>query len=516
MRPHTLLERQAAFLRAHSDPVAAVTLLIVTLVTRLRFLSRPFHGDEMITFSNMVLGRDFTGIIFGPFDSNSHLLNSLIMKAVCLFAGENPALMRLPNLIFILVAIVLVYLIGAREFGRTTAFAAALLLSLHPAIVLFSVWGRGYAGMILFTLISSSLFLQALRSFSWRRLLTAAITGFLAGLFHLFAVNLLIAQALLVILVVVWPEKGSTEILSDRTARLGPAILGPVGAFALLIAVYLPSMQQSSVVSSSYSFQTVFPVALMNFMGGLAYRTDLDLWSVLVLALALTGFLGLEKNRTLKLFWGLLFLSPVSLYVLSFFAPVFTLHPRFFSFLLPFYSLLVVVGLTHITGLVCARLTDRSRAALVIHGAVCLGVILVGATFVDRINVPKNKAQIRAQKAVGEYVDGHPETQFLTNDTGFVRVRLRQEKNMDRIRPALGIIAINEILERQPTGAVDYIYVPQKRLTDSDLIHYHRAVAPEVLYERDDRLRNYLAGNATLELDLAPMLQIYSLRPAGG
>jgi hypothetical protein len=499
--------------RARSDLIAVTILVAVSLAVRLRHLFRPLHGDELITFSNMVLGRDFAGVIFGPFDSNSHLLNSLIMKTVYLVAGDNPALMRLPSLVFILLAIVLVYLIGAREFGRTTAFAAALLLSLHPATVLFSVWGRGYAGMILFTLISSSLFLQVLRSFSWRRLLWAAITGFLAGTFHLFAVNVLIAEMLIVVLAIVWPEKGSTEILSDRSARLGPAMLGPMGASAMLIAVYLPAIRQSSEAGSSFSFQTSFPAALMNFMGGFAYRTDLDLCSVLLLTLALTGFLGLERNRTLKLFWGLLFLSPISLYVLSFFAPVFTLHPRFFSFLLPFYCLLVVLGLTRIARLFCVRVTDRSRAALVIRGAVCLGVILVGVTFVGRIDVPKMKAQTRAQKAVGDYVDSHPETQFLTNDTGFVRVRLRQEKNMDRIRPALGIIAINQDLEQHPDGAVAYIYVPQKRYTEADLIHYRGAVSPEVKYQRDERLRSYLQGNATLELDLAPMLQIYTLRP---
>ncbi len=171
----------------------------------------------MITFSNMVLGRDFGGIIFGPFDSNSHLLNSLIMKAVYLGAGENPALMRLPNLVFALLAIALVYLVCSREFGRAPAFAAALLFSLHPAMVLFSVSGRGYAGMVLFTLISSILFLQLLRSFSWRRWLGCATAGFLAGASHLFAVNVLIAQVLLVVVVVVTPEQATTE--TPRGAR---------------------------------------------------------------------------------------------------------------------------------------------------------------------------------------------------------------------------------------------------------------------------------------------------------
>ncbi len=497
--------------RTRGDLIAVTILVAVSLAVRLRHLSRPLHGDELITFGNMVLGRDFAGIIFGPFDSNSHLLNSLIMKTIYLAAGESPTLMRLPNLVFVLLAIALVYLFGARELGRATAFAAALLLSLHPAVVLFSVWGRGYAGMILFTVISSHLFLHALRSFSWGRVLSAAVAGFLAGTFHLFAVNVLIAQILLAALVVVWPEKQGTEVSSDRTVRPGPAILGPVGAFALLIALYLPSMRQGAEAGSGFSFQPAFPAALLNFMGGFAYRTELDLPSVLLLALAMTGFFGLERNRTLKLFCGLLFLCPVSLYVLSFFAPVFTLHPRFFSFLLPVYCLMVVVGSTHIARLVFARVTDRGRAALLIRGAVCLAVILVGVTFVDRLAVQKTKALIRAQRVVGDFIARHPEARLLTNDTGFVRIRLRQEANMDRVRSALGIKPIMEFQAGEPAGEIYFIYVPQRHFTDSDLIHYNRTVAPEVLYERDDRLRTYLTRNATLELDLAPTVQIYRL-----
>ncbi len=517
MRPHTLLERQAAFLRAHSDPVAAVTLLIVTLVTRLRFLARPFHGDEMITFSNMVLGRDFGGIIFGPFDSNSHLLNSLIMKAVYLFAGENPALMRLPNLIFILVAIALLYWFGSREFGRVVGFGAALIFSLHPAMVLYSVSARGYAGLVLFTLASSVFFLQAVRRFSWSRVWLGSLTGFLAGAFHLFAVNVLIAQVLLIVLMIVWPEKRGGESLRERALRFGPVILAPLIALALLSALSLPSMRHGFASGSEYFFQTAFPVALVNFLGGCRYRTDPDVFSLLLLALTVVGFFGLTKHRALRFCAGLLLLSPLSLWVLSFFTPIFTLHPRFFVFLLPFSCILFLVGLQHAARQGGGWTSGDRTGPKWIAAIACLCVVIVAVVFVERIEVPRgNRALIRAQRAVAEYVDSRPEVQLLTNDTGFVRVRLRQERNMDRIRPALGIIAINEYLKRQPTGVVDYIYVPQKRYTEADLIHYQGEVQPEVKYQRDDRLRGFLESNATLELDLAPVLRIYGLRNPDG
>jgi hypothetical protein len=503
---------------ARHDLAAIAVLLAVSLAARLQHLARPFHGDEMISFSNMVLGRDFAGILFGPFDSNSHLLNSLIMKAVYLGAGENPALMRLPNLIFALIAIVLLYLVGSKVFGRLPAFAAALLFSLHPAMVMFSVWGRGYAGMILFTLISSVLFLRLPRSFSWGRWMGCAATGFLAGAAHLFAANVLIAQVVLGLGIAVNPVKNIGETFAARARRMGPVILAPLSALTLLVALVLPQLRQTRTESFHYPFQIDFPIALINFMGGTTYRTDLDGFSILLLALAVAGFIGLRVDPIPKTYLGLLFLAPISLYGLSYFAPVFTLHPRFFAFLLPFYCLLVVAGVEFAAATVGAKMSEKRRGRIAVHTAVWLSVGLVAIVFMNRIHVPEGSVFVRLQATVGHFVETHPDADFLTNDPGFVRVRLRQEAHMDRIHPALGIKPVRAFQAEAPTSEIYFIYVPKKRLTEADLIHYQGKVAPEVLYRRDDSLRMYLTRNATLELDAGPRVQIYSFgsRPAEG
>jgi len=510
--------RLPAAIRTHPDVCAVAVLLIVSIATRVRHLARPFHGDEMITFSNMVLSRDLGGIVFGPYDSNSHLLNSLIMKTVHLGFGEVPALMRLPNLIFVLLAVVLVYLASVTSIGRGPAFAAALLFSLHPAMVLFSVSSRGYAGMVLFTLISSVLFLQLPRSFSWWRWFGCLATGFLAGTAHLFAANALIAQILLALVMIAVPAKTGSETLAARARRLGPVVLAPLSALTMLIALALPQLRLSRTESFNYPFQTDFPTALINFMGGTTYRTDLDGISVALAAFALAGLFGLSINRTLKFFLGVLFLSPIALYGLSYFAPVFTLHPRFFVYLLPFYCLLLVVGMNSAAEAVRAKTNDRGLSAIVARSAVWLFVIAVAVIFTVRIHVPSGGVFVHPQALVGEFVKSRPEAHFLTNDPGFVRVRLRQEANMDRILPALGIKPIRAYQAERPTIEIFFIYVPKKRLTEADLVHYQGEVAPEVLYQRDDRMKMYLTRNAALELDAGPRVQIYALgsRPSEG
>ena len=486
-------------------------LLVISLVIRVRHLSRPLHGDELITMSNMVLGRGFGEIVTGPFDSNNHLLNSLTMKAVHLGFGEAPALMRLPNLIFVLLAVVILYLMCSKAVGRTTAFAAALLFSLHPATVLFSVFGRGYAGMILFTLLTSCFFLQTLRSFSWWRLLGCIVTGVLAGIAHLFAVNVLIAQILLALLIAASPEESRSTVFRGTVARMGLAILGPLTALAVLCAIYLPQLLASSSESFHYAFQTAFPIALVNFMGGTTYRTDIDIFSLFLLALAVFGFISLGRSRPLRLYLGLLFLSPPALYVLSYFAPVFTLHPRFFAFLLPSTCVLVAAGLRHAARV--GRTGFRGRTFMAVNTLVWVTGILVAMTLVQRIQVPSpEKVLLRAQRVIGDFIDTHPEAHFLTNDTGFVSVRLRRQEPKGRFRQALGIRPIRAFLTSEPSGDAYFIYVPKKRLTESALIHYQGKVDPELLYRRDASLRTYLTRNAALEVDLHPLIQVYDLR----
>lgn len=504
-----LIKRLPPQVRAYPDFLAIAILTAVSLAVRVRHLPRPFHGDEMITFSNMVLGRDIGGIIFGPFDSNSHLLNSVIMKAVHLWAGESPALMRLPNLVFVMLAIVLLYLASSQLIGRVPAFAAALLLSLHPAMVLYSVFARGYAGVVLFTLVSSILFVQVVHRFSWRRLLISSATGFLAGAFHLFAVNVLIAQAVLAVVAAWWPGMIGSEAAQRNAGRKAATFLGPVTALALLVGVSLPSLRTAFAGSSDYLFQAPFPVALVNFLGGNAYRTDLDWFSPAICVVALIGLLSLKKLPVLQIYLGLLYLSPISLYVLSYFVPRFTLHPRFFVFLLPFTCFLAAAGSSHVIEAIDTD--DRRRWSSVVRGAAVVFLILVASVFVDRIDVPRGKGFIKLQREVGEFMDAHPVARFLTNDTGFVRVRLRQEGNMDRIHSALSIKTIRAYLDDHPDAEVYFIHVPRKRYTKTDLIHYQGTVAPEVQYQRDDRLRTFLEKRGTAVLDLPPRVRIYAL-----
>ena len=489
--------------RSRPDLVVIALLLAGSVAVRLRWLDRPLLGDELISFSNMVLGRSFHDIVFGPFDSNNHVLNSIVMKAVYLGFGEAPVLMRLPNLLMVLTAVVLLYISGSRILGRAGGLAAALLLAFHPAMVLYSVSCRGYAGMVLFTLVSSVLMLELLRAWSRPRWIACALSGVVACGFHLFSINVLIAQILLVTFAVVRPA-------GDKPSRPGRVALAPIAALTSVVALSAPAFVHAGS-GERFPFQAAFPAALVNFLGGHAYRTALDVPSVLLAIAAVAGCLGLARHLHLRRYAVLLFVSPAALYALSFLAPVFTLHPRFFCFLLPLFCLLLAAAARLAISWADAATPAGSSARPLIRIVAASFVVLTVLTFADRIRIPRSDWLVRAQTEVREFIAAHPGAVILTNDPGFVRVRLRQERNMDRIRPALGVKAIRAVLADQPDAKVYVIYVPRKRLTESDLIHHKGTVAPEVLYRRDDWLRGYLERNGTVVVALEPRMFIYAL-----
>jgi hypothetical protein len=264
-----------------------------------------------------------------------------------------------------------------------------------------------------------------------------------------------------------------------------------------------------------FLFQSAFPTALINFLGGHAYRTGLDVPSVLLAIAAVAGSLGLARYRQLRRYALLLFLSPAALYGLSILAPVFTLHPRFFCFLLPLFCLQLAAAAVFAISWVDMAAPAGSPARPLIRIVATALVLLTALAFADRIRIPRNDWLDRAQTAVRGFMAANPEAVILTNDPGFVRVRLRQEHNVDRIRPASGVKAIRTVLADQPGATGYYIYVPQKRLTASDLIHRRGTVEPEVLYRRDDWLRGYLERNGTVVVDLGPRVFIYALASEG-
>jgi hypothetical protein len=363
--------------------------------------------------------------------------------------------------------------------------------------------------MVLFTLLSVALLLRLMHRFSWTVWAGCAASGAVAAGFHLFAVNVLVAQILVVAFEFLRPS------IRERssTGRLTAIALAPLTALVLVVGGLLPMLSHDPANGVRFPFQKAFPAALLSFLGDHRYGTRLDVLSITLLGLAIVGWFALRGHPLLRRLISLLLLSPAALYGFSSVAPVFTLHPRFFTYLLPFVFLLVAAGLRSMVSVTDAI---RPRSALLDVAARGIAVVIVGLTaiaLVGRAHVPQKDPWAKARIAVAAFVDAHPDALFPTNDPGFVRVRLRQQPNMHRVPTAPSVKTIRARLAEHPTDPVYYIYVRQKRFTESDLIHFKGDTPPDVLSQRDRWLRGFLDRNAELELDIPPRVRIYRLRP---
>jgi mannosyltransferase len=152
--------------------------------------------------------------------------------------GSSDAFLRSFSVLFSLGAILLMYGLGRRFFGEAVAALAALGLALAPFQVYFAQEARMYSLVVFLTVALTWLFLEGVVSArGWWFWLGFAITATLGLYVHYFVVFLLLGLYLwlafdLPRLRLVWP-------------RL-------VGANAVVVALFLPQMQQALVRTGAY------------------------------------------------------------------------------------------------------------------------------------------------------------------------------------------------------------------------------------------------------------------------
>jgi hypothetical protein len=108
--------------------------------------------------------------------------------------GVSPLMLRLPAALATLTSVAVIYLIGARFFGRTAGAALAVLLALSPSVLFYGRYGSSPAGTMLAVLLAmlcAWVFLDRDRSAWWMGAVTGAA---------LFAATLQYAPARIVVL----------------------------------------------------------------------------------------------------------------------------------------------------------------------------------------------------------------------------------------------------------------------------------------------------------------------------
>jgi uncharacterized membrane protein len=155
-------QHTAATAEAALPLVPVLVLLIVGLAARLPGLNDGLWFDEIQTLVEYV--RQPWSILLTTFDStNQHFLFSIAARAVRAIGGESAAMLRLPAVLFGVLSLWATVAFGRRWLPAREAWWSGVLLAVSYHHVWFSQNARGYTGLLLGSLLASSLMLDMLR-----------------------------------------------------------------------------------------------------------------------------------------------------------------------------------------------------------------------------------------------------------------------------------------------------------------------------------------------------------------
>jgi mannosyltransferase len=200
-------------------------------------------------------------------------------------AGTSEFVVRSLSVLFAVVTIPVIYLLGARLFGRSAALIACLLLAVHPFHLELSQQARSYTLLILLVSLSSLCFLRMLHNASWANCTVYAVVSALAIYSHFFAALVVLSQWLSLWL---WQRQLPWKKLARSLAVL-VVLLIPVALYLLhsqrshVTWIPGPSWRQALGVLYSLTLSKgrclIYLALWAMALGGLRHRGEQQTWS---------------------------------------------------------------------------------------------------------------------------------------------------------------------------------------------------------------------------------------------
>ena len=321
-----------------------MSIMLVAVILRCWNLNQSFWWDEIwstMTYANAPSVWSVMSNLGYYF--NNHILYSLMARASLRLFGEGEVFARLPALIMGLLGIVVAFQFFRKYLGEYCAIICTLLLAISAFHVDHSTEARGYSGLALFALLSSSCFLKALSSNTIKEWSLYALSTALGCYIQVFMIAVCIAQLFFLIIIFIGERSGfSNQHIDPKAYRnfcraLFCATIVTLLLYAPILPAYLANMGKVRLVSVS---RLPFLMNLLNTMlpgiqtltGGIVY--------------GITGCWGLygifKKDSLLGIYILTIIFPPLILYLAL--NPMF-MFERYFIFALPFVLLVVSSGI---------------------------------------------------------------------------------------------------------------------------------------------------------------------------
>lgn len=238
--------------------VYVLVLTICAAILRLPNLNDSLWWDELNTLLRIV-ERGLPAVLAFSADGNNHLLNSVGMYLSSVLFGHSEWALRFPAFLLSVFTPPAAYFLTSRFLPRASAICFASLLALSFPSVVFGNEARGYAGGLLFTMMSSaglvllSMRLTRLHAFVYP-LTAACATGFVAT-----AIYIPIAHSITSAIYLFCSSRRGDRQQMKRWASILIICLWGVLASVVLIGIMVPQLIDYSKSRSHLAHAPVTP-----------------------------------------------------------------------------------------------------------------------------------------------------------------------------------------------------------------------------------------------------------------
>jgi len=275
---------------------------------------------------------------------NNHPLYSIVCRFSIAVLGLSEISVRLPSVCMGVAALPVLYLLARPLTGTAPALLATLLMAFSSFHIDHSTEARGYAGMLLFALLSSMYFFKALSKSTKRIWLLFVLCTFLGFYCHPYMVQVPLAQLLCCVLLYVEQKlrEGRTCLLPAKALK--HLVLALAAVALLTLAAYAPMLKFFIVNAGKVQLLNVDRLPFVAEM----YETILPGFStlpgmLLYSSLTLCGLLYLHKRSPVLLIYSILICNlPLLVYLQL--NPMF-IFKRYFLPALPFSLLTLACGM---------------------------------------------------------------------------------------------------------------------------------------------------------------------------
>jgi uncharacterized membrane protein len=366
---------------------------------RLLHLNSGLWHDEigtLVTYVRLPWGHTLTDMS----SHNNHMFYTLLAQGVIALVGESAWSLRLPAVVLGVGSIGALFLFAARVANVREALAACLLMSVSYHHIWFSQNARGYTGLLMFTLLVTWFWLEALPRNDFRWWIGYVICVALGAWIHMTMVFVVASHCLIYLLLLgceIWRRRSSEARPITRLANWwmpGVAFFLCLTATLQLYALALPNYLTSGLSQLTVDAVSFDPLRLIiESVRGLraAFPPSMQVLGLIALLFG-TAMLTAGWTSYLRRDWiaAASMILPGVLIIVVTYAMRHNLWPRFLFFCAGFGILVATRGAFELPkwGFACFARSPKMDRLVPVAGSLLFMLMVV----VSVMSLPKNYA----------------------------------------------------------------------------------------------------------------------------